>query len=63
MAIPVRNKLVADLLAYLQKQPESDIEALTLYEALLEDQTQADYEDLKAEDKLPKPTKGGAYII
>lgn len=64
MAIRVRNQVVTDLLIYLENQPDSDAEADRLHAELLADQTEADYEDLKTEGKLPdNRTKGGAYII
>lgn len=64
MAIPVKNKLVTEILIYLENQPETDAEADRLHSELLGDQTEADYEDLKTEGKLPdNRTKGGAYII
>ena len=66
MAISVRNQVVTDLLLYLQKQPEGNAEAERLYEELLIDQTEADYESLKAEEKVDirvTRTKGGSYII
>ncbi len=63
MAIRVRNDLVQDLLAYLDSKGDTDPEADRLYAELLVDQTETDYEELKAEGKLPPPTQGGAYII
>lgn len=66
MAIPVRNKLVTDLLIYLENQPESDTEADRLHSELLADETEATYKDLKAEGKIGEgvtKTKGGSYII
>lgn len=63
--ILVRNQTVQDLLTYLQSRPEEDLEADRLYHELLADQTEADYEELKAEGKLPSPnqTKRGAWIV
>lgn len=65
MAIRVKNKLVQDLLNYLdQKAGEGDTEADALHSELLADQVEADYEDLKTDKELPpNRTKGGAWII
>ena len=63
MAILVKNQTVENLLKYLQLQPESDIEANELYEALLEDQVESEITDLKADGEYPKPTKSGAWIV
>ncbi len=62
MAVQVRYQLVQDLLAYLDAKGETDPDADRLHSELLADQTEADYEELKAEGKLP-PLTQGAYII
>jgi hypothetical protein len=49
MAIRVRNRLVEELLGYLEKQ-------------LLQDKVEQEREDMKIEGTLPT-TKGGVYII
>jgi hypothetical protein len=60
MAIRVKNRLVDDLLSYLQRQ--EDYEAQELYQQLLEDKVEQDKEEMSLEGTLPT-TKGGAYII
>ena len=60
MTIRVRNRLVDELLGYLEKQ--EDDEAQELYQQLLQDKVEQEREDMKIEGTLPT-TKGGAYII
>jgi hypothetical protein len=60
MAIRVKNRLVDELLSYLQKQ--EDYEAQALYQQLLEDKVEQKKEEMSIEETLPT-TKGGAYII
>jgi hypothetical protein len=60
MAIRVRNRLVDELLSYLQKQ--ENYEAQELYQQLLEDKVEQEKEEMSVERTLPT-TKGGAYII
>lgn len=60
MAIRVRNRLVDELLGYLEKQ--EDNEAQELYQQLLQDKVEQEREDMKIEGIVPT-TKGGAYII
>jgi hypothetical protein len=65
MSIPVRNKLVQDLLNYLdRKAGQGDQEADALHAELLADQTEATYEEMKEAGELPvNRTKGGSWIV
>lgn len=62
MAIWVKNKLVDELLTYLENRPADDAEAESLHHELLMEKIEQEREEMLVDGTLPK-TKGGAYII